>query len=134
MRVSLRLKMPRESILKGEGEYDPDTGEVVFCAHTATETDRRLRRSVSGSLQTLEAVAVIEGKELPLTYKDDRWFAHKYDFRGKLQPLRWQVPPPAPRWESPLFLNNPDRPKETVKKRRPVIRFIGILKIWNMLK
>jgi hypothetical protein len=135
MRVWLRFKMPRESILKGEGDYDPATGEVVFCAHTVSELDRRLSKSKSGPLHILEVIAVIEGKEFPLQAKDDRWFAHTYDFRGKLQPLRWQVPPPPPRWEIPFLRDKPVILAQLkAMKPRPVIKFKGILDIWNAIK
>ncbi len=128
MRVALRLKMPRGSILKGDGEYDPNTGEIIFCTHTDTEVTKRLRRCSMGTHHILEAVAIIEGKELILKIKGCRWFAHKLNFSGKLHPLRWKVPPPAPRWEIP-FLRNKHR--ELQKRQGQSIRFTGLLQQWD---
>ena len=130
MRVKLRFKMPRESILKGEGEYDPNTGVVVFREHTETEIDKRLRRCSAGHNHIHEAIAIIEGKELPLELKDGRWLAHNLDFSQKLQPLRWVIPPPAPRWEIPFLKDKLEPPK----KPAPFINFKGLLKKWSLIK
>ena len=130
MRVKLRFKMPRESILKGEGEYDPNTGEVVFREHTETEIIKRLRRCSAGHDHSHEAIAIIDGKELTLEKREGRWFAHKLDFSQKLQPLRWVVPPPPPRWEIPFLRDKLDPPK----KPRPHFNFKGLLEKWNLIK
>ncbi len=128
MRVMLRFTMPLGSILKGEGKYDPNTGEIVFCDHTDREMTRRLRLFSFGHDHIREAVAMIEGKELPLKKQDGRWFAHKLNFTRKLNPLRWEIPAPAPRWEIPYLREKLD---QSFRHRQRRIALKGFLERWG---
>ncbi len=135
MRVPVRLKMPRGSILRGEGEHNPFTGEVVFCAKTAADVELRLNRSISELRHIIEAIALINGKEQPLKYMDDRWMVADQVVKKKQPEKQWEVPPPAPRWEIPLHRAKSNAPAEqektSGKKKAKEIKFTGILKLWD---
>lgn len=138
MRVPVRLTMPRGSTLRGEGDYNPATGEVLFCASTAAEVDARLQRCHALPRHIHEAVAVIDGREQALRLKDNCWIVVSQAGQRKPQFKRWEIPPPAPRWEIPHLRARVEAPQErpslwirTRKKVETIIRFRGILRLWD---
>lgn len=130
MRVPITLKMPRGSIIRGEGEHNPLTGEIIFSARTATEVELRLHRSISELRHIIEAVALIDGVKEYLKYSENRWVVVKHVANSKKQAEKWEVPPPAPRWEIPIHGSRANElvqlKQESGKKR--IVKFYGMLK------
>ena len=133
MRVPITLKMPRGSIIRGEGEHNSFTGEIIFSARTATEVELRLHRSISELRHIIEAVALIDGVKEYLKYSDNRWVVVQHVANSKKHGEKWEVPPPAPRWEIPIHRN---RSNESVQiKQAPggkirTVKFYGMLKLY----
>ena len=131
MRVPVKLTMPRESIIRGEGEHNPFTGEIIFSAETASEVELRLHRSISELRHIIAAVAMINGKEEPIKYKENRWVVVEQVVKDKKQTEKWEVPPPAPRWEIPIHRSRASEPEQLMQESgQPVkkVKFFGMLK------
>ena len=47
-------------------------------------------------------VALIDGVKEYLKYSENRWVVVKHAANSKKQAEKWEVPPPAPRWEIPI--------------------------------
>ena len=131
MRVSVTLKMPRGSIIRGEGEHNPFTGEIIFSAKTASEVELRLHRSISELRHIIEAIVLINGIKKYLKYKENRWMVVKQVANNKKQAEKWEVPPPAPRCEIPIHRS---RSKEPVHLRQESGKKVRTVEFYGMLK